>query len=307
MQLIMKTVQKHLSPLQLWGLAIRPKTLPASGGPIAVGCGVALACGAGGATVFLPTLACLFCSVLLQIGVNLANDYFDFRRGIDGERRQGPVRVTQSGLISPERVRLGMVFSLMLAGLLFLYLAVLGGWPIVLVGAASLLAALAYSGGPWPLASHGLGEVFAFLFYGPVGVCATAYILLGTLPLLALLASLPPGFLIAAVMVINNLRDIETDRAAGKISLAVRLGRWRTIQLYKSLVWLSYFVPPVLVVTGLAGPFVVLPLFTALLARRVCVVIECAPGDRLNALLGETARLSLFYSIMLAFGLGYNF
>lgn len=147
--------------LKIWVMAIRPKTLPAAVGPVAVGSAVAYA---DQKFMLLPTICCLFGAILLQIGVNLANDYFDFKNNIDSDERLGPTRVTQSGLIAPSTVKGAMILSLVLAGLVFVYLALVGGLPIIVLGAASIAAALAYSGGPYPLASHGLGELFVFLF-----------------------------------------------------------------------------------------------------------------------------------------------
>lgn len=295
---------ENVSKIQLWWLAIRPKTLPAAVGPILVGTAVAMA---DGGFQLLPALGCFLGAMLLQIGVNLANDYFDFKNKIDSEERQGPVRVTQSGLIPPEQVKLGMIISLVVAAAVFIYLAFVGGWPIVLVGVASVLAALAYSGGPFPLASNGLGELFVFIFFGLVAVGATYYIQTGGLTAMALLAAIPPGLLITAIMVVNNLRDIDTDKKAGKRTLAVMLGRYRTISEYKLLVWSSYGIPVLMLGFGMADGFILLPMTTLPMARSLVIKIECDLSDNLNELLASTARLSLLYSLMFSFGLVYRF
>ncbi len=297
-------MQETLSKFGLWLLAIRPKTLPAAVGPVAVGSAVAFS---HGKFAFVPAFCCLLGATLLQIGVNLANDYFDFKNSIDSEERLGPVRVTQSGLISPAAVKGGMIFSLLLAFFLFLYLATVGGVTIVIIGIVSVLAALAYSGGPYPLASHGLGELFVFIFFGLVAVCGTSFIQSGELSLLAFVAAVPPGLLITAIMVVNNLRDIDTDRKAGKNTLAVILGRSRTIIEFKLLLLLSYLVPPLMVLTGVAKSFILLPLLTVPLAWLLAKKIKVEQGVQLNALLADTARLSFLYSLLFAAGLIVDF
>lgn len=292
--------EKVSSKIGLWLLAIRPKTLPAAVGPVAVGSAVAFR---DGKFTLIPAFCCLLGAVLLQIGVNLANDYFDFKNDIDSEERLGPVRVTQSGLIPPGEVKRGMILCLFLAALVFLYLAVLGGWPIVLIGAASVLAALAYSGGPYPLASNGLGEIFVFIFFGLVAVGGTYLIQAGQLTWVAMLAAVPPGLLITAIMVVNNLRDIDTDRKAGKNTLAVILGRSRTIAEYKLLLLFSYLVPPAMIVTGVAEIYILLPLFTLPMALLLAKRVAQEKGALLNELLAGTAKLSLVYSLLFAVGL----
>jgi 1,4-dihydroxy-2-naphthoate octaprenyltransferase len=295
---------KQLGKVQLWWMAIRPKTLPAAVGPVAVGTAVAMA---DDTFLFLPALGCFLGAMLLQIGVNLANDYFDFKNNIDSDERQGPVRVTQSGLIPPSEVKRGMIVSLVLAALVFLYLGVVGGFPIILVGIISVLAALAYSGGPFPLASNGLGEIFVFIFFGLVAVGGTYYIQAKVLTTVALMAAVPPGLLITAIMVVNNLRDIDTDKKAGKRTLAVMLGRFQTIIEYKVLLWASYLVPLVMLILGMADAFILLPLTTLPMARSLMIKVECDLGRNLNELLASTARLSLIYSLMFSFGLVYRF
>jgi 1,4-dihydroxy-2-naphthoate octaprenyltransferase len=295
--------KETLSKFRLWLLAIRPKTLPAAVGPVAVGSAVAFG---DGQFVFLPAFGCLLGAVLLQIGVNLANDYFDYKNNIDSEERLGPVRVTQSGLIPPVEVKRGMILCLFLAAVVFLYLATVGGWPIVIIGTASVLAALAYSGGPFPLASNGLGELFVFIFFGLVAVGGTYLVQAGTLSWLVMIAAVPPGLLITAIMVVNNLRDIDTDRRAGKNTLAVILGRSRTITEYKLLLLFSYVIPPVMLLTGIAGTLILLPLVTLPQAWQLAKRIVLEKGVLLNELLAGTARLSLIYSLLFAAGLAFG-
>lgn len=291
------------SSLQSWLLAIRPKTLPAAVGPVLVGSGVAFR---DGRFSLFPAVACLLGAMLLQIGVNLANDYFDYKNSIDSEERLGPVRVTQSGLIAPSVVKMGMIISLALASLVFIYLAFVGGPVIVVIGIASVLAALGYSGGPFPLASNGLGELFVFIFFGLVAVGGTYYIQAGQLTWLVAAAAVPPGLLITAIMVVNNLRDIDTDRKAGKRSLAVILGRSRTITGYKLLLLLSYLVPGALYIGGLCGAVVLLPLLTLPMAMGLARRIPGEAGRSLNELLAATARLSLLHSLFFSVGLVFG-
>ncbi len=286
--------------LQLWLLAIRPKTLPAAVGPVAVGTSVAY--GVDKFALF-PALGCLVGALLLQIAVNLANDYFDYINEIDSDERLGPVRVTQSGLISPSAVRNGMIVSLFLSMLVFGYLAFVGGMPIVIIGLFSVLAALAYSGGPYPLASHGLGELFVFIFFGLVAVVGTYFVQAGQFSWLAMVAALPPGLLITAIMVVNNLRDIETDKKAGKNTLAVLLGRGNTILEYRVLVGLSYCIPPGIYFGTGFGLAVLLPLATVPLGWSLGKKVGLFEGKSLNNFLAATAGLSLAYSLLFSFGL----
>jgi 1,4-dihydroxy-2-naphthoate octaprenyltransferase len=281
-------------------LAIRPRTLPAALAPVAVGAAVAQS---EAAFRMLPVLAALAGALLLQVAVNLANDYFDFKSGVDTAARLGPIRVTQSGLIAPSVVRGAMVATLTAAGLIGCYLVVLGGWPVALIGAASVAGVLGYSGGPFPLASHGLGDICVFIFFGPVAVIGTHYVQALAFSWAALVMSLPPGLLITAILVVNNLRDIETDAAAGKRTLAVMIGPSTTRIEYALLVGLAYGVP---LAACLAGGFTVpilLPLLSLPLAGACLKLVFTASGRDLNAGLGRTAMLALVFSLLLAAGL----
>lgn len=287
------------SKVSLWWLAVRPKTLPAAAAPVIIGSSVAYV---DHVFAFLPTLAAFLGALLLQIAVNLANDYFDAKHEIDSEERVGPVRVTQSGLIPPSQVKLAMVLNLALAGVVFSYLTYMGGIVIFWVAVASVLAALAYSGGPYPLASHGLGELFVFIFFGLVAVCGTYWVQANSLSLLVVMASVAPGLLISAIMVVNNLRDIQTDEPAGKRTLAVRIGRERTISLFRVMVVVSYLCLPVLAIyAGLYPVFIAL--LTVPLAVSICKEVRELTGKELNGTLAKTAKLSLFFSLLFAFGM----
>lgn len=294
--------EEKYSRIELWLLAIRPKTLPAAVGPVAVGSAVAYG---EGLFMLLPMLGCLIGSMLLQIAVNLANDYFDFKNKIDSDKRLGPRRVTQSGLISPDHVKRGMILCLLLAGFVFLYLSLVGGWPIVCIGILSVLAALAYSGGPFPLASNGLGEIFVFIFFGLIAVGGTYFIQTGHLTSRVICAAIPPGLLITAIMVVNNLRDIDTDKPAGKKTLAVMLGRKNTIFEYRLLLVISYLVSFIFFMAGF-NALILLPFLTLPLAWKCGQKVGGEQGKALNELLAGTAKLSLFYSLLFSIGLAYG-
>jgi 1,4-dihydroxy-2-naphthoate octaprenyltransferase len=290
----MTTMSAHTAAAswQVWLMAARPATLPASIVPVLVGTAAGVH---GGFFVLLPFLSALMAAVLIQIGANLANDLFDFEKGADTSQRLGPPRVTQCGLASPQQVRLAMTLSFGVAALIGLYLIAVGGWPILVVGVLSLAAGIAYTGGPWPLGYHGLGDLFVFIFFGLVAVIGSAYLQTGTLSSTALAAAFPMGCTVTAILVVNNLRDIETDRHAGKRTLAVRLGAPLTRVQYTLLLLLPYVLVTGFVVGG-AFPracwlsWLTLPLAVALIRT----VLRGAEG---------TAQLHLFLGIVLAGGL----
>ena len=297
----MATHAHAITRRQAWILAARPKTLPAALSPVVVGAALAAAAG-----VFdlLPALAAALGALLLQILSNFANDYSDFFRGADPEDRLGPVRVTSSGLISPKELRLGIIAVIALAVLVGLYLVWVGGWPILAIGVAAILAALAYTGGPFPFGYYGLGEFFVFLFFGVAAVCGTYYVQALNLPWPVALASVPVGLLVTAILVVNNYRDIDTDRRAGKRTLAVRMGRRGARIEYAVCVILAYLVPPLLWLAFHYGPWVLLPWLTAPLAYQLIRTLNRATdGPTLNKTLAGTARLGLFFSLLFALGI----
>jgi len=286
-----------------WWLAARPATLSAAFVPVAVG--TACATAAHGVRV-LPALAALLGAFLIQIGTNFANDLFDFEKGADTEARVGPTRAAQSGLLSVGALRVGMLASFGLATLLGVYLTWIGGPVIVLVGVLSILSGIAYTGGPYPLGYHGLGDVFVLIFFGLVAVATTAFVQLGHVTALSLWASWPVGALATAILVVNNVRDRETDVVAGKGTLVVRLGRGAGLFEYAALLLTSYAVPVVIWRLELAGPLVLLPLLTAPLAIvRMRELVLCR-GEALNATLVGTAKLLLFFGLLFAAGLCFS-
>ncbi len=290
---------ENLSSFKIWLLAMRPKTLPAAMGPVIVGTAMAVG---DQAFAFLPALAALLVSLLLQIGSNLANDVFDFKKGKDTEERTGPLRVTQAGLLTPGQVMSGMgvVFALALA--LGLYLAWVGGWVILALGIAAIISAIAYTGGPYPLGYHGLGEVFVFIFFGPVAVCGTYYVQAGYVSAAAWWASLPVGFLITAILVVNNFRDLPQDKKTGKRTIAVRLGPNGTKGEYFLLLAASFAVPLIMWLQGIASSWVLCAWLSLPFVLPLIQDIRTKQGKPLNATLAGTARLSLFFSILLSAG-----
>ena len=289
------------SPAKVWLLAARPKTLPAAVAPVMVGTAQAYA---DHGFALLPAVAALAVALLLQVGVNLANDYFDFKKGVDTQDRLGPIRVTQSGLIAPCRVKSAMNIILAMSLLPGFYLAARGGWPVVIIGGASIIAALAYSGGPYPLASLALGDLFVFIFFGLIAVCGTYYVqALHLTPDLLLMGSMV-GLMITAILVVNNLRDIQTDQRAGKRTLAVILGAHGTKLEYSLLHAGAYLISIIIWLSDLATGFILSPLLSLPWAISLNRTIWSNPsGAILNQALAGTARLALLFSLLLSIGL----
>lgn len=284
-----------------WVLAARPKTLPAAAAPVLVGAALAAF---RDQFAPLPAAAALVGALLIQIATNYANDYFDFVKGADTEERVGPTRVTQAGLLTPAAVRNAMIGTLVAALGVGAYLVAVGGWPIVWIGVASLVCAVAYTGGPFPLAYHGLGDLFVFVFFGLIAVAGTVYVQVGSFPPEAWLAGAGIGAMSTAILVVNNLRDLETDRRAGKRTMAVRLGRVGTQMEYVWLWSVAGLVPavgisaygwPVWTVVSWLGFAVGVPAM-----RRVWT--HTAPHDLLPAL-AQTAAGLLVYAVGLSGGL----
>ncbi|HOU94862.1 MAG TPA: 1,4-dihydroxy-2-naphthoate polyprenyltransferase [Polyangiaceae bacterium] len=286
-----------------WVLAARPATLPAAVVPVAIGAAVARR---EGTLLPGPVLGALAGALLLQILSNLANDVFDFERGADTSARLGPPRAVQSGLLTPRAVRVGMAAVMGTLVGVGLYLAAVSSPWIVVAGVASILSALAYTGGPFPIGYHGLGELFVFLFFGLVAVTGTTFVVLGTVPPLALFASVPPGTLAAAILVVNNVRDRDTDVLAGKRTLAVRWGRSAARLEYAGLVAIAYATPVALWLLGLVGPLVLAPLSTLPLAGWRVLRLFVDEGRALNRSLVGTAALTLGFGLIFAAALAFD-
>jgi 1,4-dihydroxy-2-naphthoate octaprenyltransferase len=294
-----KTGKRHAR--SRWLLAVRPATLPAAVAPVLVGTAAAAR-----ADVFQPIVfaVTLMAALLLQIGTNFANDLFDFRHGADTPARLGPTRATQAGLISPEQMGLATVAAFSGAVLGGIYLAWVGGWPIVTIGILSIVAGIAYTGGPWPLGYHGLGDLLVFVFFGLVAVMGTFYLQTHVITWPVAVVALPVGFLVTAILVVNNLRDIDTDRQARKTTLAVRIGARATRVQYAALLAAAYAVTLVCPLVGMGGAWLALTWLTVplalWLARRI---LSGTSGHALNPLLARTAQLHLAFSVLLAVGL----
>jgi 1,4-dihydroxy-2-naphthoate octaprenyltransferase len=286
-------------PLRAWVLAARPKTLTAAVVPVVVGTGLAL--GQGVAALW-PALAALAGAVLIQIGTNLTNDYYDFQKGADTAERVGPVRVTQSGLIAPGSVLAAALGCFALALVVGVYLVTRGGWPLLVIGLASVLAGWAYTGGPYPLGYHGLGDLFVLVFFGLVAVPATLYVQAGHLVPAVWPAAVAVGALGTMILIVNNLRDADTDARAGKRTLVVRFGRAFGRAEYALLLATALAVPVLLVVLGWARWPVLLALLAAPLARGPLRSVMTETGPALNRTLGTTARLQAVYGLLLALG-----
>jgi len=293
------------SKMNAWMLATRPRTLPAAIAPVVLGSAVAVA---DKSFVWLPAAAALIVALLLQIGVNLANDYFDYLKGIDTHDRLGPLRVTQSGLIPSKQVKAAIILTLTLSLIPGIYLITVGGLPVFIIGLACICAALAYSGGPFPLASHGLGDLFVFIFFGLVAVCGTYYVQALHLTPLVWLMGIIEGLLITAILVVNNLRDIQSDRQTGKRTLAVIIGDRGSKLEYVLLLGGAYVIPIILWLSGRMSAWVLFPLFSLPLAVSLMRFIwKSAGGSILNQALANTAKLVLVYSLLLSTGLVLSF
>ncbi len=285
-------------------MATRPPTLTAAVAPVLVGSGVAIA-----DSVFDlgPAAAALCGAIFLQVGANFANDVFDFRKGADTSERLGPPRATQQGLLTQREMFAGMGLAFAAAFILGIYLVAIAGWPIVAVGLSSIIAAIIYTGGPWPVGYHALGDVFTFVFFGVVAVTGTYYVQAETLSGLAWAASIPLGCTVTAILVVNNLRDIDTDRAADKTTLAVVIGRVATRVWYAALIALAFAVAISTWAFGPAGPWVLLVLLSLPAARPpIRAIIQDVRGRPLNQFLGMTARFHLLFGFTFAIGLSLS-
>ncbi|MEX0326034.1 MAG: 1,4-dihydroxy-2-naphthoate polyprenyltransferase [Puniceicoccaceae bacterium] len=292
-----------------WMLAARPKTLPAAAVPVLVGGALAAA-----ADLFslLPWLICLAFSLLIQVGTNYANDYYDFRKGADDERRIGPMRAVASGWISPEAMYRGMVLVFVLAFLIGSLLVFWGGWWLVLVGIVSIICGIAYTGGPYPLGYNGWGDVFVFIFFGWVATCLTYYVQAGSFVVMlpsgtgvtwSLLAGMVPGALATNLLVVNNVRDEPLDRQVGKRTLAVRWGKQFGLAQYGVLSLLALVVPLAFAtVGGQWGCLCVLP-GAPLLLSNYRLLAKATDRDGFERVLVRTALALLLVGGLFCLGL----
>ena len=289
-----------MNPLRLWALAARPRTLPAAVAPVLVGSSLALA-----QDEFHPLrfAAALVGSVFIQIGTNLANDYSDARRGADTEDRLGPVRVTAGGLLPPRRVLVGTYVAFGVAVAAGIYLAAVAGWELLVVGALSIAAGVLYTGGPRPYGYAGLGELFVFLFFGVVAVVGSYYVQAEELRWEAFALSLPVGLLAAAILVVNNVRDVDTDRRAGKRTLAVKLGRERARLLFAAVLLLAFAAPLLIAAAGGLSWWLALTVLAWVLAPPLLrTVLTRSDGQALNGALAAAGGLLALFSLLLSAG-----
>jgi len=287
--------------VRIWLMAARPKTLPAAVAPVLVGTSLAIRYGTFHPLAFA---AALLGAMLIQVGTNLSNDYSDARRGADTDERIGPVRVTAGGLVPPRQVLIATYLTFGAAVLCGVYLIAVAGWALLAVGAASILAGVLYTGGPRPYGYEGLGELFVFLFFGIVAVAGSYFVQRRDLPWEAFALAVPVGLLISGILVVNNVRDIDTDRRAGKRTLAVRLGRERTRVLFAVIVGVAFLTSWVPWFAGALSPWLFVTAAAAPLAAGVVQTVRThADGPSLNAALAQTARLALVFCLLLCAGI----
>ena len=284
---------------QIWWLAIRPRTLPAAASGVVMGSALAWM---DHSFHILAALAALCVALLLQIGSNVANDVYDFERGADTSERHGPLRVTQAGLLTPAKMKRGMWIIFGFSALFGLYLDLLHGWLVIVLGLAAIVSAIAYTGGPFPLGYYGLGDLFVFIFFGLMCVAGTYYVQTGSVSAAAWWMSVPIGLMITDILVVNNLRDLDSDRSAGKHTLAVLVGeRWTRIQ-YVSFMIVSFLSLPVLIWLGVLPVFTLLAWLSLPLAWISTRTILAQRGRPLNVALAGTGQTALAFSLLFFIG-----
>ena len=292
---------KNISLFQAWWLAIRPKTLPAALAPVLLGGALAFSMGE---FHFWPWLASVFIAEMLQIAANLVNDVVDFSRGLDTPARTGPTRVTEHGLLTARQVWFGVWVVFGLAAVAGGYLVWLWGWPVALVGIASILAALAYTAGPYPLAYIGLGDIFVLLFFGYAAVGGTVYVMTGSLSEAVWYCATAAGALTVNILVVNNVRDMESDRDAGRKNIPIVFGRKAAEWEYALMLVLALAVPVILIFRGVAGYWVLLSWLSIPGGLKLWNKLRSGvSGPALNPLLGQTARHLLLYCVLFSAGL----
>jgi len=288
--------------MRIWLMAARPRTLPAAIAPVLVGT-AAVVEDAGDLPRVGAFAAALIGSIFIQIGTNLSNDYSDARRGADTDDRLGPLRVTAGGLVPPRRVLAWTYLAFAIALAAGAYLVAVAGIELLFVGLASIAAGVLYTGGPRPYGYAGLGELFVFLFFGVVAVVGSYFVQTESYTWQAFALSVPVGMLAAAILVINNVRDVDTDRRAGKHTLAVRLGRERAAVLFDAMLVIAYLTPPALLAARALSPWILLPLLSAPIALRLATTLrDRRDGPALNRALAHAGLLLGGYSLLLTVG-----
>lgn len=285
--------------LQSWILASRPRTLLAAFVPVMVGSAVAFN---EGKLNVIFSLAALICSVLIQVGTNFTNDLYDYLKGADTVKRKGPRRVLASGLISVNEMKAAIIITFLSAFIVGLYLVYHGGIVILIIGVVSILAGLAYTAGPYPLAYNALGDVFVFMFFGIVGTVGTYFLHTKELSIISLISSIPVGALVTNILVVNNYRDADEDKLTGKKTLAVKFGKNFSRYQFIFLIVISFLIPLVLFLFFNASIFIFLPYFTLPIAYKVITMIYTLDGVQLNQTLELTAKLSAIYGLLFSAG-----
>ncbi|MGD1007677.1 MAG: 1,4-dihydroxy-2-naphthoate polyprenyltransferase [Ignavibacteriaceae bacterium] len=283
-----------------WIIAGRPKTLLAAIVPVVVGSALAIN---KGKFVLLFSVIALLCSLLIQVGTNFTNDLYDFLKGADSEDRKGPLRVLAAGLISVKEMKIGVVFIFSAAFILGLILVYEAGPVILVIGILSIIAGITYTAGPFPLAYNGLGDIFVFMFFGIAGTTGTYYIQVKEFSMVSFLTSIPVGALITDILVVNNYRDIEEDKAAGKRTLAVIFGKDFTRFQFIFLILTSFAIPAVLYFFFDFKYWILLPYLTFPIAYKLIIMLYTLEGFQLNKTLELTAKLSALYGFLFAAGL----
>lgn len=288
------------SRLTIWLTAIRPKTLTAALGPVLIGTAMAFG---DGIEHFPTAFACLFAALAIQIGTNLANDYFDFKKGTDNNDRIGPVRVSQAGLLTPKQIKTAMTLSFVLTALTCIYLVKKGGWPIAMIGVLSILSGIFYTAGPKPLGYLGLGDIFVLIFFGPVAVGGTYYVQSLEINAAVILSGFAVGLISVAILTVNNLRDIDSDRKAGKRTLAVRFGKSFAHYEYLFAILCASLIP--VLIYGLIEdhkPILLSAVISLLFIPTIKTVLTKSDGPSLNKALASTGQFLLIYSVLFSLG-----
>lgn len=288
-----------VTPLQAWLLAIRPKTLPAGAVPVLLGSAMAAA---DGKFRFLPALVALICALGIQVATNFINEIYDFRKGADTAERLGPTRTVAAGIISEGMMIRVSVVLMIVVFMLGMYLVYIAGWPIFLVGVLSLLFAWAYTGGPWPIAYSGLGDIFVFVFFGLVAVGGTYYVQASGLDYPVLFAAAAPGAFSVNILLVNNIRDIATDRTVGKMTLPARIGGENARMLYVILTALAYLMPVVVWLKGYSA-WGILSILSFPLAFGMIRKLYASEGKELNGVLAGTGKVMTIHGLLFSMGL----